>query len=29
MQTFELILNIVELVFYTAAVIYILRRWKK
>lgn len=29
MKYFEIALNIVELVFYSAVIIYIVRRWKK
>ena len=28
MEVFEWVLNIVEIVFYTAVIIYIVRRWK-
>lgn len=29
MEVFKTVLNVVELIFYTAVIIYIVRRWKK
>lgn len=29
METFQLVMNIVEIVFYSAVIVFIVRRWKK